>query len=394
MALEVPGTKIEGAVANVAEDAGKTLVGAVRTRLSAWADRKAAVDLAEAEQIRLDVAAEGERKRNRTAIADRRQFELEEIEHRRALIERARGRVLDEIAHQQAAIEYVGDRAFTLNAADPEKSEERVIEDDWLRRFYRYAAEVDERTILEIFAQALSDAAIRTKPLLSPRALDTLRFFEPHTKTMFETCAQAVGAFEALPRGFLENHAGRLGRDLDLSLLLEMGLLKYEKQSHYLVIIGGFRLHFYFGPAKRDEFELVRLTHVGRSIAGLFSPELRRLGDPLSFPGSGEDLLALQESLALGPETALSLGKSLVAMLSNVEEVEFLASVDGRDRLKGAKTRYHDPFGLVPMDLSGLSDQARALVSCLLEEFGDYDSGQRHALREAAEAGSQKSEGR
>lgn len=387
MAMDVPGTKLEGAVANVAEDAGKTLVGAVRTRLSAWADRKAAADLAEAEQIRLNAAAAGERERQRNAVVDRRQFEIEEVEHRLALIERARGRVLDEIAHTQAVIEYVGDRAFTLNAADPEKGEERIIEDDWLRRFYRYVAEVDERTVLEVFARALSDAAIRTRPLLSPRALDTLRFFEPHTKAMFEMCADSIGAFEALPRGFLENRAAAAGRELDLPLLMEMGLLKYEKQSHYLVIIGGFRLHFYFAPSSREQVELVKLTHVGRSIAGLFRPEFRRLGDPLSFSGSADELLALQATLSLTHEMARSLGKSLVAMLSNMEEVELLVTVAGTERLKGRKLSYHDPFGLGPsLDLSGMSDRAQALVTCLLEEFVAFDTDQRHALREQSEA--------
>lgn len=386
MALDVPGTKIEGAVANVAEDAGKTLVGAVRTRLSAWADRKAATDLAEAEQIRLDIAAEGERRRQRNAIADRREFEIEELKHRHALIERARGRVLDEIAHTQAAIEYVGERAFTVNARDPEKVEERTIEDDWLRRFFRYVAEVDEKTILDIFAHALSDAAIRTRPLLSPRALDTLRFFEPHTKAMYEACASAIGAFDALPRGFLENYMYGLGRELDISLLIEMGLLKYEKQSHYLVIIGGFHLQAFFGPASRDELELVKLTHVGRSIAGLLRPEFRRLGDPLSFAGPADKLLDLQTALSLTPEMARGLGKSLVAMLSNLEGVELLVRVNRDERFKGRKAGYDDPFGLgTSLDLSGLSDQARQLVGCLLEEFRDFDTTQRHALREAAD---------
>lgn len=160
--LPIPGAKLEGALANVAEDGGKTLTSALRTILSAWADKKAAVNAATAEQIKLDIADEHERARERTAIAERRKHEIEELDHRIGLIERARGRVLNEIAHTQQSIEYVAQKAIEYNAAELDSCEERDVEQDWLRRFFRYAAEVDEKTILDIFAKALSDCAATT----------------------------------------------------------------------------------------------------------------------------------------------------------------------------------------------------------------------------------------
>ena len=160
--LPIPGAKLEGALANVAQDAGKTLTSALRTILSAWADKKAAVNAATAEQIKLDIADEHERARERTAIAERRKHEIEELDHRIGLIERARGRVLNEIAHTQQSIEYVAQKAIEYNAAELDSCEERDVEQDWLRRFFRYAAEVDEKTILDIFAKALSDCAATT----------------------------------------------------------------------------------------------------------------------------------------------------------------------------------------------------------------------------------------
>lgn len=320
--LPIPGAKLEGAIANVAEDGGKTLTSALRTILSAWANKKAAVNAATAEQIKLDIADEHERARERTAITERRKHEIEELDHRIGLIERARGRVLDEIAHTQQSIEYVAQKAIDYNAAESESCEERDIEQDWLRRFFRYAAEVDEKKILDIFAKALSDSVIRGRALLSPRALDTLRFFESYSFEMFRLCADVVGMFETVPRGFLERHTTNVGQGLDLSLMLEMGLIKNDVQRNLNAVIGGFDLSFYYPPANRAQIEIVRLTHVGRSIAGLMNGAHRDLIDPVTFEGSPDALLELQKAFGLSPRVAKDLGRSLVATLADADGIE------------------------------------------------------------------------
>lgn len=380
--LPIPGAKLEGALANVAEDGGKTLTSALRTILSAWADKKAAVNVATAEQIKLDIADEHQRARERTAIAERRQQEIEELDHRIGLIERARGRVLDEIAHSQKSIEYVAQKAIEYNAADVDANEERDIEQDWLRRFFRYAAEVDEKTVLDIFAKALSDSAIRGRTLLSPRALDTLRFFESYSFEMFRLCASITGMFEAIPSGLLERHAHNVGEDLNLPLMLEMGLIKKDVQKHLSAIIGGFDLSFYYPPANRAQIEVVRLTHVGRSIAGLMSGAHRELIDPVTFEGSPDALLKLQMALGLSPRVAKDLGKSLVATLADADGIEVQVRVCRQQRYRSIKTNYDDPFGVTDaIDLSGLSDEARALAAIVISELVDFDTNQLDAMR-------------
>jgi hypothetical protein len=380
--LQIPGSQIERAIANVAEDGGKTLIGALRTRMSAWVDKKAAADVATAEEIRLDIADDGQRARERKAVVERRQYELEEVDHRLALIERARGRVLDEIARTQETIEYVGGRAIEFNAADADSADEREIEEDWLSRFFRYVAEVDEKAILDIFAKALADSAIRTRPLLSPRALDTLRFFEAYSFEMFGFCADLIGTFEAVPRGFLERRAGSEGRELDLSLLMEMGLIKYEHQSYYNAIVGGFDLSFYYAPSSREQIELARLTHVGRSIAGLVKPEHRELVNPLAFQGTREEVLALQLALSLTPGAAKDLGKSIVASLASANAIELQVRVNGQQRFMGKKESYDDPFGVTDaVDLEGLPPMARDLARIVIAELVDFDTNQLEAMR-------------
>ncbi|MEA3016406.1 MAG: hypothetical protein QOI38_1128 [Sphingomonadales bacterium] len=382
MAAELPGAKLEGALANIAEDGGTTLTSALRTIVSAWADKKAAVNAATAEQIKLDIADEHERERQRNAIAERRQNEIEEVAHRIALIERARGRVLDEIAHTQQSIEYVAQKAIEYHAAEPDSREERDVEQDWLRRFFRYAAEVDEKTILDIFAKALSDSAIRGRALLSPRALDTLRFFETYSFEMFRLCAGAVGIFEAVPRGFLERHAHNLGQDLDLPLMLEMGLIKNDAQRNLNAVIGGFDLSFYYPPSNRAQIEIVRLTHVGRSIAGLINSAHRELVDPVTFEGSPEALLELQKTLGLSPQVAKDLGRSLVATLADADGIEVQMRVCRQQRYRNTKTNYGDPFGVTDaIDLSGLSQETGALAAIVIGELVDFDTNQLEAMR-------------
>lgn len=380
--FSIPGTKLEGALANVTEDAGKTLTGALRTMVSAWADRKAAANSATADQIKLDIADERQRARDRNAVTERRRHDLEEVDHRIALIERARGRILDEIAHTQESIEYVAEKAIEYHAAEPDAANPRDLDQDWLRRFFRYAAEVDESAVLDVFAKALSGSAIRGRTLLSPRALDTLRFLEAHTFAMFRLCADRIGMFEAVPRGFLERHAHHIGQEFDLSLLLEMGLIKNDAQRHLNVVLGGFDLSFYYPPASRASIEVVRLTHVGRSIAGLTNDTHRRLVDPVTFDGSAEEMLRLQSALGLDAGVARDLGRSLVAALADADGVEVQVRIRREQRHRGVKASYDDPFGVPEtMDLTGLPDQARMLASIVINELADFDTNQLGAMR-------------
>lgn len=380
--MPIPGAKLEGALANIAEDGGKTLIGALRTIMSAWADKKAATNVATAEQIKLDIADEHQRARERTAIEERRRYELAEVDHRLSLIERARGRVLDEIAHTQQSIEYVAQKAIEYNAAEVDSRDEREIEQDWLRRFFRYAAEVDERKVLDIFARALSDSAIRGRALLSPRALDTLRFFESHSFEMFRLCAGVVGMFEAVPYGFLQRHAYNVGVELDLSLMLEMGLIKNDVQQSLNVVMGGFDLSFYFPPGHRSRIEVVRLTHVGRSIAGLVNGAHRQLVDPITFKGTPDALLELQKALGLNAVIAKDIGRSLVAALADGDGIEIQVRVCREQRYRNIKTNYDDPFGVTnAIDLSGLSAEGQTLAAIVISELVDFDTNQLDAMR-------------
>ena len=330
-----------------------------------------------------DIEHEGQRFRDRKSIEDRRRFELEEIDHQSDLIERALGRKLEEMIDEQGSVDYVGQKAIEYNANDRESLNERSINQDWLRRFFRYVADVDEKTILNVFAEALSEAAIRTRPLLSPRALDTLRFFEPHTHQMFVRCANLVGIFGAVPRSFLERHARTTEWELDLPLMIEMGLLKNESQSYLECAVGRVRVTLSFDPSVKDEIAVVRLTSVGRSIVGLLNKTHRLIGDPTNFKGHLVELFNLQIELGLNADVAVVMGQTLVSELSSSEMLETQISLDrNRVLVKQEKLNYGEGFG-VPLDFyfEDLAQDNSDLASALLKEFQEFDARQASALK-------------
>lgn len=300
-----------------------------------------------------------------------------DIDPERALQARGLGRTIDALAHEQRAVEFALDTAFALHAAEPDDEPRRRVEDDWLRRFFRYVSDVDDTTILEIFAQALNEAALKKRTLLSPKALDTLRFFDLETLKMFEFCADHIGAFDSLPRGFLERHAYNRGVELDLPLMIEMDLVKTETQSHYLAIIGGFKMSLNYDPTSRDEVSLVRLTHVGRCIAALKKPEHRLLGDPQEFKGASQELLRLQEALALDAKVAATLGRSIVAELANAQSLDLHIRLEGKQVQRSKKAGHGDGFGLDwACPLAALGECNAAYVRAFLDEFADFDTNQ------------------
>jgi len=199
---------------------------------------------------------------------------------------------------------------------------------------------------------------------------------------MFSFCADLIGTFDAVPHGFLERRANNAGRELDMALMLEMGLIKYERQSHYNALIAGFDLSFYYAPSSRSQIEVARLTHVGRSIAGLFKPEYRQLGDPLAYGGTREEMLRLQKALALNGAVAKDLGRSIVASLSDAAGIDVQVRVNRQQRFRGTKEAYDDPFGLTDaIDLSGLSDETRQLALVVISELLDFDVNQLPQMR-------------
>lgn len=265
----LPGQELEKAVAEVGSAAGKSLVGGLDRLFQSWIARRASRNEALAEETKRDIAHQGERRRQEDLTGDRRQQELAEVEHQYELRNRVAGRLLAQWEAEQRAVEWVASRAVLITEGDPDREQERDLDDDWLRRFFKYVAEVDEEQVLEILAQALADAAIRTKPLISARALDTLRFFEQDTLAMFRYCATKVGLFGMVPQHFVDVLANMNGLALDLSLMIEMGLVKIERRQTLTFPIGDLHLSFSTGPGGHYDIEAVKLAINGLSLGSI-----------------------------------------------------------------------------------------------------------------------------
>lgn len=375
----LPGHELEKAAAEVGSAAGKSLVSGLDRLFQSWIARRASRNEAVADETKKEISHQGERRRLAESIQDRRHQELREVEHRYELQQRVAGRLLAQWEAEQKAVEWVASKAVQLTERDPERDQERELDDDWLRRFFKYVAEVDERQVLEVLAQALSDASIRSKPLISPRALDTLRFFERDTLDMFRFAAVETGMFDMVPQHFLRRRAEEKGRDFDLGLMVEMGLLKSERNQTLFVPIGDLRLRFSTGVGGNYDFEAIRLTQVGKSIAGLLEAPLKPL--LAAFGGTERlvDVWEMQRKAGIEQGAVRKLATQIVSEIYAVDNLDIAALVTSGPMPElvfdcRRKRALLDPFRLGGLStVDGLAEDNRAAVAEFVDVFEDFD---------------------
>lgn len=389
MEIQVPGQALEKAAGEVATDAGKTLIGAFRKRLDAWSAVRSAHDEAMAEEIKKDIAQTGDMKRQNTSHEERRRQELREVEHQVQVHElwlRGAQRLGEQVIDEQKRVEWVGGRAIEIANADPDRDKSRDIPDDWLKRFFKYVSEVDDEDILELLARCLADAAFPRRTILSPKALDTLRFFEHSSYEMFKFCAMTITPTEACPADFLENRAKKLnlsfgGREFDLALMIELGLVKEDRRKHFSLRLGQAFVTFSYDAGVNHEFRVFQLTYVGRSIAALIDKRLGRLETHLRALDTSSDVVSLQQSAGLDEEMARSLGRCLVSQLADTSPTDInVKSYEGRARediFSSTRKAISDEFDVARGLRHAFGDEyTRQLSETLAEVFDDFDKNQ------------------
>lgn len=377
---KLPGQELEKVAGEVLADAGKSLTSALREIVGAWADRVSAPNRARAKETLLDAEHAGNIKRAREVIEERRRHEFDEIEHRLTLLRRATGRVDIEMIHEQESVEYVFRKAIENNSQDPNKAQERDINQDWLRRFFKYVADVDEKTILDVLAEALNQAAIKGPPVLSAKALDTLRFFDIDTLKMLQFFSHEIGPFRFAPAEYIRARARKRNININLTLLMELGLIKEDRLKYFEIRLGSFYINFSYDAGERFDFSLISLTIVGKSISALLNKQLRVLEEELALPGASSSLLDLQISVGLTKDTARDLGTALISELAEswAIGVEVLLYLDKpTEALTSERRNLKDPFGLSRIKyLNQLSDSNRDIVNNFVDPFNYFDEKQ------------------
>ena len=366
--------------------------------MHARAKLRAAPPEAAADEILVNAKHKGELRRSQLSREAARKEELIEREHRRNLqaledeLELRRGlmargfeRIASEVEAGQRSVEWVAEEAVRILASDPANQRARPLDDDWLMRFCKYASEVDEQTILAVLARALADASIRGRPLISPRALDTVRFFEPHTKKMFDYAGRHIALFSAVPSHYFERDPKAKEYELNLPLLVEMGLLKYERSRVFSFNIGEIFFSFTFKPGANFEFDAIKLTQIGSELYGLSYPAARELQSIGGKPLPDARVWPLQTKFAISEKEVAFLAISLIQEMCDqggLRTCVLHRSMPANRTIYDAeRPQANLPFAIeLPSDIEFAEAANKTLVEVFLKEFRDFDQHQLPAL--------------
>ena len=241
----VPGKELEKAAADVARGAGKSIVRGIANLFGAGFAKWIAKNEATAEAARLAIETQAAIDNSRVLTAERRKQELEEIDHQavKLLAQQRLKRLVVEMAREQANFEAIATRSLQLIEYDPQSDHARDIDDDWMFKFARYAQDVSDKDIQELWARILSSAAIEGAQLLSPAALQTMSLIDRASATDFEKFCRVFATFGVYP-----SHRDALSREtqhINLGNLRELGLIAETTLTRYS--FSDFDMHF--GPA-------------------------------------------------------------------------------------------------------------------------------------------------
>lgn len=382
--IQIPGQALEQAAADLGTEAGKSVLGALRRRAEAWSAVHSAEDEAKAEEIKANIIHKGNVDRAKALAAERREQEKLDLEHAYQLSDlsfRAIRRLSEQAVDEQKRLEWIGNRSFQIASSDPDGSDAREIPDDWLKRFFKYAADVDESQLLEMLARALADAAMRSRPILSPKALDTLRFFEVNSFEMYKSCAYKIGLVDSLPIVMLENLPLPTGQEIDVVLMKELGLLKEERKKHVTYRLGNFFITFSYDTGVNFEFRVIEKTYVGRSISDLLDRRLGRVASGLYTFDIAIEVTQLQQDLGLNETFCGKLANYILSQIGDTGSVDIKSRIihQGKpiEAFSGERKRHTDPFQLEKIRECQFDDQfTKSCVDAFIDTFTNFDTNQ------------------
>jgi len=244
----VPGQELERAAADVGREAGKSILRGLErvcgTRFAVWM----AENEAKAKAARMAIETKASVDRARALTTERRRQELEEIQHQetRALAQQRSTRLLIEMAREQANFEAITAQSLKQIEHDPAGDKGREIEDDWLFKFARYAQDVSNSEIQELWARILASAAIEGKQRVSAAALQAMSLLDSRSAKDLEKFFRVYVTFGCypIPRDYAHQDALQTypiphdayqnePQAINLRTLQELGLIESGPVKHH-----------------------------------------------------------------------------------------------------------------------------------------------------------------
>lgn len=380
--IKVPGGELEKAAAGEVTRACRTLTDTVGGLFERWTIKGNTEAKVEAAERAKDIEQERAVRRGKELASARREAELDEVKHADRLA-RAGGRLTAEWQRDQKNVESVAALGIELANNDPDGDSERVLDGDWLLRFFQYAASVDDDQLRAVMARVLADASISSRPLTSRRAIDTIRFFEASSYNSFQFVARELAIFKEVPSAYLRMKHENSPPDFDMSELIELGLIKLEHAKSLLLSVGGLDLHFAFAQRQTFTFELVKLTQTGREIAALLYSDVRSRFPRGTSTIDYELIWTIQKNLELNRRQVKSVAAAIVQEASSFWDFSYSVtlhrpSVKSETIFRGVRDDIMKPFGIPDLDLSRYDIDPLLLdfSQVIVEEFRYFDEMQ------------------
>ncbi len=168
-----------------------------------------------------------------------------------------------------------------------------------------------------------------------------------------------------------------------MSSLIELGLVKLERRKSFELSLGALTFNFTFAPRQTFAFEIVLLTQIGREIAALLHPVVRR-----RFPTSYQNLDALelwhiQKSLRLSDQQVQAAATAIVQEASDFWDLAYdifirTASTKAHTVYHGTRDAIQKPYGIPDLDFTGqkIDPHLSAFAQIIVNEFRYFDERQ------------------
>jgi hypothetical protein len=228
--MTLPSNKIEEAAAEVTTEAGKSVIRGVGRLFEAGAAEWIATKEAKAKATATAIETEAEIQRDRALTRERRDAELVELDHQ-ALIARRLNRLRHEFAREQANLEAIANRSLKLLERDPNASEAREIDEDWMFAFAKLAQIVSDKEVQDLWARILSSAALAKGQRPSAAALQMMSLLDRKSAEDFGKLFAAVNTFTFFPAHDRVFETNTETQNIDVLSLKELGLIQEDPLS-------------------------------------------------------------------------------------------------------------------------------------------------------------------
>jgi hypothetical protein len=203
--------------------------------------------------------------------------------------------------------------------------------------------------------------------------------------------ARHLSLFGAVPRYYFtyDQDIRELGRNLDM--LNEMGLIRTDKVDFFTLEIGNFIITFVYGASERFDFDTIKLTKIGRELAGLLDPTTRSLSAAFGFGPSHVDLWSLQQKLNISEQDVKNVTMSLISDICDTWAFDIQVFIRRRDKndsvYKSYRANARDEIQIeIEPKRFFLDNYNEKLVQVVLNEFDYFNKHQLPNLPERGQS--------